>query len=100
MAKDYKKTAEKLEKEIVRLKALVKTSYQNGYDEAYTEIEKMDALYEKHMIKAEKEFAKKMAKKPAKKKAVSKKTVAKKPAAKKATPNKVASRTTKKTAKK
>ncbi|MCK4609269.1 MAG: hypothetical protein KAT71_07295 [Gammaproteobacteria bacterium] len=81
--KDYKKIAEKLEKEVARLQTLIKASYQMGYEKAYTEIEKMDDLYEKHMIKAEKEFAKKIAKKPTKKKTAPKKIAAKKANSKK-----------------
>ena len=84
--KDYKKIAEKLEKEVAQLKIKINESYEKGFEVAYTEMEKNEALYEKHMVKAETEFYKKMSKKPVKKKKSSKKTASQKPKTKKPAP--------------
>ena len=89
--KDYKKVAEKLQKEVSKLKEQLKLQFQKGIEYAHKEAEKIHAAYDKHMEKAATEFHKKLKtkqKKTTSKKAVAKKSTTKKVKPKRATPAK------------
>ena len=53
---DYKKLAEKLQKEVDKLKEQLEVNFQKGFEAAYAAMDKMEAAYEKHMQKAEAVF--------------------------------------------
>ena len=69
--KDYKKIAEKLEKEIERLKKQLEVEFQKGIEHACKETKMLDAAFDKHMEKAAIEFNKQF-KAKSKKKSTSK----------------------------
>jgi len=63
---DYKKLAEKLQKEVEILKGKLEASFKKGFKAVHAEIKKMEAVYEKHMQKAKGVFSKVSVKKPKK----------------------------------
>ena len=60
---DYKKLAEKLQKELDSLKGELAVAFQQGFETAHIEIDKMETAYEKYMKKAEAVFFKEYTKK-------------------------------------
>jgi len=55
---DYKKLAEKLQKEVEILKEKLEVSFKKGFEAVHIEMKKIEAVYKKHMQKAKDVFCK------------------------------------------